>query len=60
MQAQQEELRVTNEELETHAKTLEKQQEQMRLRNEDLENAQVIIKNKAKEVEIAVNINLSS
>ncbi len=25
----------------------------MRLRNEDLENAQVIIKNKAKEVEIA-------
>ena len=53
LQAQQEELRVTNEELETHAKTLEKQQEQMRLRNEDLENAQVIIKNKAKEVEIA-------
>jgi len=53
LQAQQEELRVTNEELETHAKTLEKQQEEMRLRNEDLENAQVIIKNKAKEVEIA-------
>jgi len=53
LQAQQEELRVTNEELETHAKTLETQQEEMRLRNEDLENAQVIIKNKAKEVEIA-------
>ena len=53
LQAQQEELRVTNEELETYAKTLEKQQEEMRLRNEDLENAQVIIKNKAKEVEIA-------
>lgn len=53
LQAQQEELRVTNEELEEHTQTLEQQKEAIRKKNTELVKAQEVVRQKARDLEIA-------
>jgi len=53
LQAQQEELRVTNEELEGHTQTLENQKDAIRKKNADLVKSQEVVKQKARDLEIA-------
>lgn len=53
LQAQQEELRVTNEELEERTQALEEQKEAIGQKNSDLVKAQEIVRQKARDLEMA-------
>src|SRR5690606_11499505 len=53
LQAQQEELRVTNEELEENTRALEQQKADMKLQNEELEKARQILEEKTRALELS-------